>query len=150
MKALELLETDSDVFRYVSNHLLRQNYTCQDKDMLECLYKSESDDGLMCAVGCLISDINYKPSLEQKNIDNPDIMEALNNSMPKWLINKKLLTRLQNIHDNKPVEEWEYYLGELESIYGKDTKIKSYDNEIINQSDEGYNEYWHKQNQENK
>ena len=150
MKALELLETDSDVFRYVSNHLLRQNHKCQEGDMLDCLYKSESDDGLMCAVGCLISDINYKPSLEYKNVDNPDIMEALNNSMPKWLINKKLLTRLQNIHDDKPVEEWEYYLDELESIYGKDTKVKSNDNGIINQSDEGYNEYWHKQNQESK
>lgn len=150
MKALELLETDSDVFRYVSNHLLRQNHKCQEKDMLDCLYKSESDDGLMCAVGCLISDINYNFGLEYKNVDDPLILEALGKSMPKWNINIKMLTRLQNVHDTTSVEEWEYYLDELDSIYGKDTEVKSHDNGIINQSDEGYNEYWHKQNQESK
>ena len=118
MKALELLETDQDVFMYVRDHLLRQKQPSKDKMGMECLYKSDSDDGLMCAVGCLISDVNYNPGLEQKNIANPDIMEALDRSMPRWLVNKKLLTKLQIIHDNKPVEEWKDCLDDLgDSLY---------------------------------
>lgn len=150
MSALELLKTDKDVFLYVKNHLLNQNYKCQDEDYSDCLYRSNSDDGLMCAVGCLISDINYNPGLEHKNIEEPDIIEALDNSMPNWLINIKMLTRLQNIHDGKRVEDWKFYLDELDSIYGENAKVKNYNNEITNQSDEGYNEYWHDQNLKSK
>ena len=123
MSTLELLETDKDVFNYVKNHLLNQNWKCQDEDGLECLYKGQFDDGLMCAVGCLISDTYYHPGLEQRNVGNAAILEALNNSMPKWKLNLKLLSQLQTIHDRFPVEEWEDQLNEMSDAYNEEQEV---------------------------
>ena len=124
MKALELLETDKDVFNYVKNHLLNQNYKCQDEDGEQCLYKGQFNDGLMCAVGCLISDVYYNPGLEEKNIYHPVILKALSNSMPKWKINVKLLSKLQLIHDRFPVEKWENELSQIGNVYNEEQEVQ--------------------------
>ena len=77
-------------------------------------------DGTMCAVGCLISDSNYSPDLEGKNVYDRAVMEAT--GIPKEeggygeVLN--LLRDLQEVHDEELVEDWPEHLNSVAQIYG--------------------------------
>lgn len=97
-----------EVFDKVSAHLLKQNarsVACGINST--CSYRGE--EGRMCAVGCLIPDELYRPSLEGWAVWQPAVNSVLGQCgidvSPKSPM-RKMLTRLQSIHDNESVGLW--------------------------------------------
>ncbi len=105
------LSSAQEVFDQGALHLLTQNKKCHQvskngwgstSDV--CMYRFE---GLKCVGGCFISDEEYDPSMEENTWK--DLIRA--ERVPKDHDN--LITILQNIHDNKPVEDWKKELAAL-------------------------------------
>lgn len=96
--------TEQDIFDKVTEHLLTQNQRASNGVL--CQYRTEN--GLKCAVGCLIPDEQYSYELEYR---------------PIWFLGDKispifhkyhdLLTLLQQIHDRINVEGWKNALKSL-------------------------------------
>lgn len=64
-----------------------------------CAYRGK--DGLMCAVGCLIPDSEYKYAMEGCIVAQLEMFEA-------WDTNTKILLReLQRVHDFFTPDSWE-------------------------------------------
>lgn len=66
-----------EVFTTVSKHLLAQGVACRNEDD-DCMYRNE--EGLKCAVGCLISDEAYREhqyDIENTGVDEPEVLKAL-------------------------------------------------------------------------
>lgn len=105
--------TKKEIFEKVRDHLLKQNALSKDEFDGRCLYRSEN--GLKCAIGCLISDEDYRDSFEGKNIRG--IHEIIiNKILPSDLDGENgivFLQKLQNIHDLAPIGAWEKNLNEL-------------------------------------
>ncbi len=110
MKVKEMLTTDEGVFEFVKQHLITQGE--KSSSTTSCYYRDSSD--LSCAVGCLIEDQFYNVGLEFHNGDDPVVIEAVQKSLPNWVINKDMLLYLQSIHDEYEVDEWEWQLEILE------------------------------------
>ena len=82
-----------------------------------CLYRGP--DGLMCAVGCLISDEDYDPRMENSTPLMP--------SMEMWMAAnfaedireraESVLSWVQDIHDNIEPEGWEDALRKAAGLY---------------------------------
>lgn len=99
------------------NHILQQNEKSQNAE--GCLYRSDS--GLKCAVGALISDEFYSPALEFMPCCNSSVWNSLANSNPE-IYNldsehqqylETCLLNLQEIHDNKNIEDWPKLTAQL-------------------------------------
>lgn len=113
--------TLQEIFDKASTHLLTQNA----KSLLGismCRYRA--DNGLMCAVGCLIKDEFYTPDLERKVSYMKDVQTALVSSgvldkVDTVIMSEKsrMLDRLQEIHDIRLVSEWESELKILAKQY---------------------------------
>ena len=89
------MKTDSaqDVFNRVINHLVSQGQKSVSVDGL-CLYRSPS--GASCAVGCLISEDDYSPSMEGADVGY--IVRKYENL--QWMQQfGELLDDLQDLHD---------------------------------------------------
>ena len=102
----------------VSKHLLKQGKRSERFEGADntCLYRS--DDGLMCAVGCLIPDDHYHCGLEDHDVDHPIVKSVLVDVLGANLDRKlDLLSRLQYIHDQVPVEDWSDTLEGLKKDY---------------------------------
>ncbi len=110
MKVKEMLTTDEGVFEFVKQHLITQGE--KSSSTTSCYYRDSSK--LSCAVGCLIEDQFYNVGLEFHNGDDPVVIEAVQKSLPNWVINKDMLLYLQSIHDEYEVDEWEWQLEILE------------------------------------
>jgi hypothetical protein len=110
VKVKEMLTTDEGVFEFVKQHLITQGE--KSSSTTSCYYRDSSD--LSCAVGCLIEDQFYNVGLEFHNGDDPVVIEAVQKSLPNWVINKDMLLYLQSIHDEYEVDEWEWQLEILE------------------------------------
>lgn len=106
-----------DVFNYIANHLLTQNkksQTCH----FNCAYKGENNT--KCAVGCIVSSKEYRPSMEGKsstkiiNDHNPLVtnIDMLN-----------MLRDLQILHDGAMTVEWPAGLNNIAAKY----KLLTYD-----------------------
>ena len=106
MKVKEMLTTDESVFEFVKQHLITQGE--KSSSTTSCYYRDSSE--LSCAVGCLIEDQFYNVGLEFHNGDDPVVIEAVQKSLPNWVINKDMLLYLQSIHDEHEVDEWEWQL----------------------------------------
>ncbi len=111
---------DREIFEKVKNHLLTQGVRSfrEDPHSLgqRCAYRG--DNGLMCAVGCLIKDEHYNDEFEFQNTVAENVREALAKSGIS-LDNKstyELMWVLQGIHDWNAPELWP---NELESLAGK-------------------------------
>lgn len=127
MKAKEMLTTDEGVFEFVRQHLLNQGQ--KSEGVSSCFYKK--NNGLSCAIGCLIENEFYVDNLEFKNGDDPIVIDAVKKSLPNWVINKNMLLDLQVIHDEYEVEEWEFRLQELEEqTFHREELLKKDDEEI--------------------
>lgn len=127
MKAKEMLTTDEGVFEFVKQHLLNQGQ--KSEGVSSCFYKK--NNGLSCAIGCLIENEFYVDNLEFKNGDDPIVIDAVKKSLPNWVINKNMLLDLQVIHDEYEVEEWEFRLQELEEqTFHREELLKKDDEEI--------------------
>ena len=106
------VKTFQDVFNSVVNHLIVQNKTSAD-DGSGCKYRAyiEGEEYLKCAIGCLISDINYHEFIEDSLASNSDVIEAIKKSNPELIIDDKmteLFVLMQYVHDHLEPENWIY------------------------------------------
>jgi hypothetical protein len=98
---------DQVAFDRVTSHLLTQNQ--QSGQPMSCLYR---DGELSCAVGCLIDDEHYEPTLEGCGWSAENVLEAVRNSLG-FEPSGRLLSGVQKIHDNVKPQFWEAHLREL-------------------------------------
>jgi len=122
------MKTQQEIFDIVSNHLLTQNEKAENGTDL-CVYRSE--DGLKCAIGCLIPDDEYDDNIEGISIgafvcenlelDSKEKLVLLNNILKKEAIDVDeyfgLLKDLQNVHDFHDVEDWYWSLEKVADKY---------------------------------
>ena len=79
----------------------------------ECAYRG--DNGMQCAIGCLISDALYTPEMEGRNVsylcDNSYLKPPSDATLA-------LLCSLQYVHDQTPPETWPQGLVALAERHG--------------------------------
>lgn len=95
--------TNQTAFEIMVNHLLKQGEKSRAYDRATCVYRNP--DGLKCAVGAILPDELYVPSMENKLAnalfsDYPAIGKLWEN------ISINLLAKMQYIHDHRDVDEW--------------------------------------------
>lgn len=103
-----------DIFNHVAEHMLTQNKQAQDEDG-NCKYRAE--DGLTCAVGCLIDADEYSETMEGESVDS--VLKQAGVTLDAEKV--ELLMCLQNIHDDSgmfsgnrdAVEIWPKMLRDL-------------------------------------
>lgn len=94
--------TNQEVFDKVVAHLREQGEQAVDSDGT-CKYRAGK---LKCAAGCLILDEHYTVGLERKSALHVVVEEALSASgVPESAM--RLISELQDCHDNIEVEDWE-------------------------------------------
>ena len=107
----------SRIFYKVKKHLLKQNEISL-KDGV-CVYRGE--DGLTCAVGCLIPDGLYGAQMERHRVTDSIVNGSLGSVIGlnphKRRIKIGLLRSLQHLHDAFPPKEWPKELDELQVMY---------------------------------
>jgi hypothetical protein len=121
--------TSQEIFDTVIDHLLSQGK--QSKSHV-CLYRS--DDGSKCAVGALIPDSEYDPTMEFSVVDDrytPHPASAIQ-AWAQWKHpnDLKLLNRLQRLHDDgpshsfdNPHDAWEEYILSQSEIIAKEFNL---------------------------
>lgn len=108
---------EHEIYYTVRAHLLRQNEQARDEDG-RCAYRGKN--GTACAVGCLIKDEFYYPSMEGTNIISYHITGALTKSGIEMTDStSRLLAALQGIHDGSRPNEWLHHLNILEEQWFK-------------------------------
>lgn len=112
-------DTLRDAVEYVTNHLLTQNKQARTRGHSVngngCAYRS--DDGLTCAIGCLITDEEYHTGLENCDVGEDSVRTALENSLGVRTLSQHALdtfAQLQNIHDTLRPAQWEHVLHDLD------------------------------------
>jgi hypothetical protein len=116
-----MLTTEQQVFDVVVEHLMTQGAVSWSCEFNGCVYRSA--DGKKCAIGCLIPDSKYSPSLEGLPSTGPEVLEALKETVqisPK-IVN--LLMELQRIHDNIAPSGWSHKLLVLGIDRGYDLTV---------------------------
>ena len=99
------------VFDKVVKHLLTQKRRSKNKRGC-CTYRSENGD--MCAVGCLISSKACNPKIEGSAVRETLVQETLAESgVPTYSKMQFLLADLQRIHDRRPSVFWKTDLQPL-------------------------------------
>lgn len=107
-----------EIFDKVVSHLrLQGKKSLIGEGTTGCAYRGH--DGTMCAVGCLISDEQYRPTMERANLASlrekcmlPDHLSNLS------LDSFQLLAKLQFIHDFYEIGSWEEQWKSCASHYG--------------------------------
>jgi hypothetical protein len=115
--------TMQEVFDKVATHLMTQGCrsvqgTAEVGRRSTCLYRGPN--GTKCAVGCLISDEAYSPTLEEKPVEATNVLEALARSGLDVFDStlRRLLRELQTVHDSVPVANWAQGLAYIAKQYG--------------------------------
>ena len=94
------------IFNKVVQHLRKQGSQAVDDN--GCLYRSL--DGKKCAIGCLIPDELYNQNIERCGVRSLSHI-FLANCIPGYSPDdEEFLSRLQRVHDNSLIEEWETML----------------------------------------
>jgi len=115
--------TRREIFEKIKKHLLSQGKQSMKEELVGngCAYRGE--DGLKCAIGCLIPDELYSLEIER------DIVDLRSHYKFFWIPFIKhlgiedsdetihFLSDLQRIHDHEKVEDWESSFDELEKEY---------------------------------
>ena len=113
------MSLDQTIFDRVAAHLLAQGRpSLSDIRLGACAYRGE--DGLRCAVGCLIDDAHYREDTEGHSVQHRDVVQAVKNSLGLQHLAPRtadLLGDLQHLHDLTPPEEWREGLKELAHQY---------------------------------
>lgn len=101
-----------EVFDRVRTHLLSQGRKSERRGL--CAYRGQ--DGLRCAIGCLIDDEHYDRLLENLSISDPNVRLAVQRSgIPlEGQPDLDLLSRLQHVHDAHHPEHWAAELTKVE------------------------------------
>lgn len=118
------------VFDRVSIHLLTQRQMSLDGNGV-CVYRGQN--GMKCAIGCLIPDSVFNKSYEGSQILTL-WLDHSNSKMVKYLqslINKKdtvedikmFYDRLQEIHDLYTVANWKFHLQRFANDYKLSAKV---------------------------
>lgn len=82
-----------EVFNKVCDHLMTQRISASDNSDRD-LYRNK--EGLSCAIGCLIPDTYYLPSMEGCSV--PELLASYD--LPSFMArDQELLERLQPVHD---------------------------------------------------
>ena len=109
--------TPQETFNIVAKHLLTQMEQAKDRSGC-CSYRGEN--GLKCAVGCLIPDDKYDPYMEGQSPLTTTCMSGKKRepgSVGRLLLEQghdlSLAEALQTIHDNYDPDEWRERLQEL-------------------------------------
>lgn len=98
--------TGQEVFNQVRDHLLKQNK----KSIVDSVCVYRGPDNTKCAAGCLMSDEEYDKKIEGVTWD-----DLTNDNIP--YAHSDLITDLQFLHDNFPVEQWHVQLSEVALTY---------------------------------
>lgn len=105
--------TEQQVFDQVKNHLFQQNERSGNEN--GCYYRLEKNGKtLKCAAGCLMTD----EEINEKNIRLKSSWNSLVAEDKVPPAHKKLISRLQSIHDNYLPNEWEDTLREFAKSFG--------------------------------
>lgn len=110
--------TDQEAYETVCRHLLtqRQKSRAEVGGDVVCAYRGE--DGRKCAIGCLISDDQYRPDMECNTV------RGLVESHGLVLCPSTALLRdLQVLHDTMPVDRWRRELELLGRRFGLDAAV---------------------------
>lgn len=101
------------VYNRVASHLLTQMERSMEETVqrgVHCMYRSGA---LRCAVGCLIDDQHYSPSLEGQAPQDLEVDEAVQASLGVVFLDPvdhggflSLLRDLQSVHDNHMADVW--------------------------------------------
>src|ERR1035437_2323749 len=117
--------TAQEVYDTSVGHLIRQGKPASE-DGIACSYRTK--DGLKCGVGCLITDKEYRVSMEGTNVYD---IERCGN-LPKILVPFiDLLDELQSLHDDVLMEskvidkEFMLVAKDIAELYGLSTWILS-------------------------
>lgn len=118
-----------EIFDKVATHLLTQNARSLSQKG-DCVYRG--DKGLMCAVGCLITDEAYHSDLENLPVTSSEVVYALENSnITVDDVVELLLAYLQRLHDGRTmdwacqaykVSEWDAGLKKIAEIFNLEYK----------------------------
>ena len=111
---------NQETFDTAARHLLTQKGTSRVTPNGTCAYRGE--DGLKCAVGCLIPDPAYTYEMEGLGVDAlferfPDMEELFAD------VDTNLLVRLQTVHDSVSVGFWRQCLEDIAGAYGLSTAV---------------------------
>jgi hypothetical protein len=104
--------TNQQIFNRVAKHLLEQNEKSFDPETDSCVYRSP--DGLMCAAGCLIPPHVLVP----ENVYFEQLPSAVHEESGVAQQSLDLVGRLQNVHDEWPVNKWRIGLAEVADDFG--------------------------------
>lgn len=101
---------NQEAFNRVCEHLAAQGQRCSDPETHSCLYRNEY--GLKCAVGALLPDDIYDPSMDIGEKGNSLSVEQLVYHYPKVAelfknVDIELMSSLQLIHDGYDTIKWE-------------------------------------------
>lgn len=109
-----------EIFDTVVNHLRKQGERSVEGDFGTCMYRLlKNGKMLKCAVGCLIDDDEYDPSMEKRtilSIFKPDSGLRIP-KLRKLAGHAGFLRRLQHIHDCVPVASWEREFKTAAKLY---------------------------------
>lgn len=100
--------TKQIVFDRVIKHLVKQGVPARDTEENACSYRTTVNGKVLkCAVGCLISDKNYSPKLENKTAKDSNVLMAVRRTARRPLEDgvKELLGALQELHDLRQFED---------------------------------------------
>jgi len=111
-------------FNTIARHLLAQKRKSM-TPMEDCRYRMElrSDKVLKCAIGCLIPDDKYRPSLEGKAVTNPEVRLAIPREH-RWVPTdpksdqRQMMLALQQLHDLKHPGTWTLGLALVAKAFG--------------------------------
>lgn len=103
--------TKQEVFDKVVNHLRTQGCKSADSNG-RCLYRGPN--GTKCAVGCLIEDSDYTESLEDRTVS---FLVENTHVLDNYKEQQNLLARMQTIHDNYKIQDWENRFQNAASDY---------------------------------
>lgn len=101
--------TNQEAFDKMVAHLRKQGKPAHEDG--SCRYRTK--DGLMCAVGCLITDAEYKRGMEGMGVENMmAAYEVLQDLDPP------LLAEMQDTHDVYDPTVWEERFADTATRYG--------------------------------
>ena len=101
--------TNQDAFDKMVAHLRKQGQKAQENGT--CRYRTKS--GLMCAVGCLLTDEDYRPGMEGMGVEP---LLGVFDALPG--LNEGLLAEMQDVHDSFDPSHWEEHFASTAATYG--------------------------------
>jgi len=113
--------TKQEIFDKIAVHLLTQNaVSVGPGDNQMCKYRT--DDGLSCAIGCLIPDELYVKKLEGKEVGSSRIVREVLKKV--GIFNEgRFLVHFQQMHDYFTPTQWPDYLIEVGNNYKLNTDV---------------------------